>query len=55
MMSRFMGESDLVHLGCDTWEIAETSIVWQVRFIMLLLRIEIYSGWVGIDIMEMPR
>jgi len=55
MMSRFMGESDLVHLGCDSWEIAKTSIAWQGRFILLLLRIEIDSGWVDIDIMEMPR
>lgn len=54
MMSRFMGESDLVHLGCDTWEIVETSIVWRARFILLLLRIEIDSGWVDIDIMEIP-
>ena len=48
-----MGESDLVHLGCHTWEIAETSILWRVRFILLIFRIEIDSGWVDIDIMEM--
>ena len=55
MMSRFMEESDLVHLGCDAWEIVETSIVLRGRFILLLLRIEIHCGWVDIDIMEMPR
>jgi len=48
-----MGEVDLFHLGCDTWEIVETSIVWRSTFILLLLKIEINSGWVYIDIMEM--
>jgi len=53
-MNRFMGEGDLVHFGCDSWEIVETSIVWRGRFIMLLLRTKINNGWVDIDIMDMP-
>lgn len=54
VMIRDMEEGDLVHLGFDTWGITKTSNVWQGRFILLLLRTDIGSGWVDIGIMEMP-
>lgn len=55
VMSRNMAEGDLVHLGFGRWGIDEPSIVWRGSFIMLLFRTEIDSGWVDIDIMDMPR
>ena len=49
-----MSEGDPFHLGLDTWGITKTSITWRGRLIQLLLRVEIGSRGIDIDIMEMP-
>ena len=53
-MSRERADGDIFHLGFDTWGSTETSIAWQGRIIVLLLRVMIDSGGVDISIMEMP-
>lgn len=55
LTSRFRAKSESTHSWFDIWTSTEAFLTWQGQFFLLLLRIEIDSRWIDIDIMEMPK